>query len=224
MNNESNSSIIETELKKLGYWNDLYSKDDYFGTGQTILADLAQNIIEENNINNLLELGCGQGRDSIFFANFVPHVTSIDISENAINFVRKIKNEKNLINLELFVHDIKKPLNFTNKSFDMVYSNLALQFFNLDELKEIFSNISNIMSKHSFFLFSTKKSGDKYFNFGNKISENSFEYKNITRFFFQKSEIQSLLEQNFKIISFDEDKHQNPDNTISAWWKILVKN
>ena len=24
--------------------------------------------------------------------------------------------------------------------------------------------------------------------------------------------------------SFEEDEHQNPDNTISAWWKILVKN
>ena len=224
MNDQSNSSVIESELKKLGYWNNLYSKDNYFGTGQTILADFAKTIIEKNNITNLLELGCGQGRDSIFFTNFVPSVTSLDISANAINFVKKIKNEKNLINLELHVHDAKKPLNFINKSFDMVYSNLALQFFDMDELKEIFSNIASIMSKNSFFLFSTKKPGDKYFNFGNKISENSFEYKNITRFFFQKSEIQALLESHFEIISFEEDKHQNPDNTISAWWKILVKN
>ena len=59
---------------------------------------------------------------------------------------------------------------------------------------------------------------------GKKISENSFQYKDITRYFFEKSEIKHLLEQNFKIISFEEDEHQNPDNTISAWWKILVKN
>jgi len=25
------------------------------------------------------------------------------------------------------------------------------------------------------------------------------------------------------IISFEEDKHVNPDNTVSVWWKILVK-
>ena len=52
--NDENSSIIENELKKLGYWNNLYSKDDYFGTGQTILADFAKTIIEENNISTLL--------------------------------------------------------------------------------------------------------------------------------------------------------------------------
>ena len=152
------------------------------------------------------------------------NVTSVDISENAINFVKKTKNERNLTNLDLFVHDIKKPLNFLDKSFDMVYSNLALQFFDINQLKEIFSNISEIMSNDSFFIFSTKKPGDKYFNFGKKISENSFQYKDITRYFFEKSQIKYLLEQNFKIISFEEDEHQNLDNTISAWWKILVKN
>ncbi len=222
--NDENSSIIENELKKLGYWNNLYSKDDYFGTGQTILADFAKIIIEKNNISTLLELGCGQGRDSIFFTNLVSNVTSVDISENAINFVKKIKNERNLTNLDLFVHDIKKPLTFLDKSFDMVYSNLALQFFDINQLNEIFSNISKIMSNDSFFMFSTKKPGDKYFNFGKKISENSFEYKDITRYFFEKSEIKYLLEQHFKIISFEEDEHQNSDKTISAWWKILVKN
>lgn len=32
-------------------------------------------------------------------------------------------------------------------------------------------------------LFSTKKKGDKYYEFGNKINENAFEYSGITRYF-----------------------------------------
>ena len=32
-----------------------------------------------------------------------------------------------------------------------------------------------------------------------------------------------ITEKNFTIISFEEDKHVNPDNTVSVWWKILVK-
>ena len=67
MNFDNNSSEIENELKKLGYWNNLYTKNDYFGTGQTILANFARDVIEKNSIKNILELGCGQGRDSIFF-------------------------------------------------------------------------------------------------------------------------------------------------------------
>ena len=67
MNLDNNPSEIENELKKLGYWDNLYSKNDYFGTGQTILANFAKDIIEKNSIKNMLELGCGQGRDSVFF-------------------------------------------------------------------------------------------------------------------------------------------------------------
>ena len=84
-----NNSEIETELKKLGYWNDLYSKQNYFGIGPTILALEAQELIKNNSISNILELGCGQGRDSLFFANLGYNVVGTDISENAINFVKK---------------------------------------------------------------------------------------------------------------------------------------
>jgi len=220
----SDSSIIENELKKLGYWNNLYTKDDYFGTGQTILADMARPLIEKHKIKNLLEIGCGQGRDSIFFSSFVDSVTSFDISEKAIKYVEKIRNQKNLTNLNLFVHDIKKPIDFPKKKFQMVYSNLALQFFDASQLEKIFENISDIMEKDSLFLFSTKKSGDKYHNFGKKLTNYSFEYKNITRFFFEKGKLENILEKHFSIISFEDDSHINPDETVSAWWKILVKN
>ena len=223
MNFDKNSSEIENELKKLGYWNNLYTKNDYFGTGQTILANFARDVIEKNSIKNILELGCGQGRDSVFFAKLGFNIIAVDISENAIKFVKKIKNEQNFKNLQLFIHDMQEPFNFQNMNFDLVYSNLSLQFFNITQLEKIFSNIYDILTENSFFLFSTKKSGDKYFNLGNKISDNAFEHNGIIRFFFSKSELESLLEKNFTIISFEEDKHVNPDNTVSVWWKILVK-
>ena len=204
-----NNSEIEDELKKLGYWNNIYSKQNYFGTGPTILALEAQKLIKTNSIRNILELGCGQGRDSLFFA---------------INFIKKTKNEQNIGNLELYIHDTLNPFNFKKPNFELVYSNLALQFFDLIQLPQIFSNIKKIMEPNSFFLFSTKKSGDKYFEFGNKISENSFEYNGITRFFFKKTELENILKKYFTIISFENDSHINTDETESVWWKILVKN
>jgi tellurite methyltransferase len=220
---ELESSDVGSELKKLGYWNELYSKENYFGTGQTILANSAKELIDKYHFQKILELGCGQGRDSVFFAKYGYDVTATDISENAINFVKKIKNESNLKNLNLFVHDTKKPFDFLNKKFDLIYSNLALQFFNLSQLDSIFFNISNLMNDDSLFLFSTKKPGDKYFNFGNKISDHAFEYKGITRFFFDKSELEDVLKNYFNIIFLQDDKHVNQDGTESVWWKILVK-
>ena len=57
MKSEENDAEIQNELQKLGYWNSLYSKENYFGTGPTLLALYAKEIIENNNINNILEIG-----------------------------------------------------------------------------------------------------------------------------------------------------------------------
>ena len=70
---------------------------------------------------------------------------------------------------------------------------------------------------------SLPKKGDKYYNFGTKINEHAYEYKGITRYFYDKPILEQLLEQKFEILNFDEDRHTNPNSTISKWWKILLK-
>ena len=96
MNFEEKESGIEDELKKLGYWNNLYSKKDYFGIGPTILAVYAKKILDKYSLKNILELGCGQGRDSIYFAKLGYNIVALDLSENAIKFIEKTRNDENL--------------------------------------------------------------------------------------------------------------------------------
>ena len=96
MNFEEKESGVEDELKKLGYWNNLYAKNDYFGTGPTILAVYAKKILDKYSLKNILELGCGQGRDSIYFAKLGYSIVALDLSENAIKFIEKTRNDENL--------------------------------------------------------------------------------------------------------------------------------
>ena len=72
-------------------------------------------------------------------------------------------------------------------------------------------------------LFSTKKKGDKYYELGNKISENAFEYNGITRCFFEKLTLENILKNHFEILEFNEDSHNNLDSSVSVWWKIPVQ-
>ena len=216
------NTTIENELKKLGYWNDIYSKKNYFGTGPTKLAIFAKELLEKNSLQKILELGCGQGRDCLFFAKQGFDVFGFDISQDAISFVEECCKAENLQNLKVIVHDVIKPFDF-NPEFDLIYSNLALQFFDLNQLETIFNNINKILQKNSLFLFSTKKPGDKYHNFGTKINDHTFEYNRIKRYFFDQNSLRVLLEKNFKILIFDFDQHENPDKSVSKWWKILVQ-
>jgi cyclopropane fatty-acyl-phospholipid synthase-like methyltransferase len=211
------------ENKYLEYWNDLYKNINYFGTGPTKLAIFASEILEKNTCSNMLEIGCGQGRDAIHFSQLGYNVHAFDISKNAVHFVNEIKKSSNLSNLEINVHNVEEPFLFESEFFDFVYSNLALQFFNLESLKKIFSNISHVTKKNSLFLMSTKKKGDKYYNFGKQISENAFENKGIIRYFYELDELKEAFSEHFDLIEYDSHQHENLDTTTSIWWKLLLK-
>jgi predicted TPR repeat methyltransferase len=121
------------------------------------------------------------------------------------------------------VHDVEKPLPYESEYFDFVYSNLALQFFDLNRLDTIFKNTAKLMKKDSLFLFSTKKKGDKYYQFGKKISDNAFDNQGIIRYFFDSDVLIETLSNYFETVQIDSDLHTNLDSTVSVWWKILVK-
>lgn len=220
MNLKINQSKEKNEF--LDYWNLMYEDKNIFGTGETKLAKYAHDILKKKSVKKILEIGCGQGRDSIFFSQLGYNVNSFDISSNAINFLNDVKKELRIKNLNIKIYDTLNPFDYPSESFDFVYSNLALQFFNIQELEKIFDNIHKVMKKDSSFLFSTKKVGDKYYQFGTKINENAFSYKGITRYFFDENVLRKLLSEKFDILEFTFDEHTNLNETVSLWWKILV--
>ena len=213
---------IKNNSEELRYWNQKYSVPNAFGEGPTKLALMAYEIIKKTKVKSILDLGSGQGRDSLFFAEQKYSVTSVDFSPEAIHFVSESAKHRDLLNIKTIVHDLRKDLIF-NKKFDLLYSNLALQFFNANELKEIFKKIHHSLADEGQFIFSTKKAGDKYYGTGIKISEKAYKFSGITRYFFDKDEIQGMLENKFKVDVFGHERHQNPDLTESVWWYVFCR-
>jgi len=206
----------------LNYWNALYSKQNYFGEGPTKLAKMAEKLFQDDKSQKILEVGCGQGRDAIYFSQLGFDVHAFDISANAIKSINSVKDRVNLNKLNVFEHNVLDPLNLPKEYFDFVYSNLALQFFDLENLSKILKNISNVMKKNSSFLLSTKKEGDKYHKTGKKINDNAFENKGIIRYFYSLDDLKSVLSEQFDIVEINSNRHENIDSSVSVWWKILL--
>ncbi len=210
------------ENEYLNYWNALFAKKNYFGEGPTKLAKIAEKLFKEKNIQKILEVGCGQGRDAIYFSQLGFDVHAFDISVNAIKSIISVKESMKLNKLNVFEHNVTEPLDFPDEHFDFIYSNLALQFFELKTFSKILENISKVMKKDSLFLLSTKKEGDKYYKTGKKINDYAYENKGIIRYFYPLEELKSVLSKQFSIIQIDSDRHENLDSTVSVWWKILL--
>ena len=63
------------------------SKPEMFGLEPSVAAIKALNTFQEKNIKNIVELGAGLGRDTIFFANNFIHVEALDYSKTSIESI-----------------------------------------------------------------------------------------------------------------------------------------
>ena len=96
----------------------------------------------------VLCIGCGTGEECEHIKSLgAKRIVGIDISKERINFLKKI-----LPSLEFHTMDMEK-LNFSDNSFDFIYSSLALHYSK--DWPKIFSKVSKILKKNGTFLFST---------------------------------------------------------------------
>lgn len=143
-----------------------------------------------NKKNELLEIGCGSGRDASFMTKNHFNVTAIDGSKNMIEKAKKIHPE--LIE-NLFYKTLPNDLKF-NKKFDGIYSIATLMHLSKDDLEKTISEIYDLLNQDGKFLMSVSL-------FRDDIDNNGFDEKG--RFFLVLNfeEWINLLENNcFKIL------------------------
>src|SRR2546425_12218387 len=107
-------------------WNKAYKSDKaFFGDEASNFALLCFNHMKMNNVNRILELGAGHGRDTRFFASNGIEVEAVDYSVVAIELLNNMTKEKRLpIKAQIF--DVKRALPVPNGYFDAVYSHMLL--------------------------------------------------------------------------------------------------
>jgi len=197
------------------FWNKKFEEPDHFGTGPTAFAQACADFLKAQNIfkKKLLDLGCGQGRDSLYFSGLGYAVTAVDYSSQALAFIK----DKNIT----LVQQDLRSLDFPENSFDIVYSNLVFHCLKSEELPFIFSEIYQLLVPGGFFFFAMKKKDDKNYGQGEKIADETFVYKGVTRYFIPRNKLEMLLED-FNILKIEEGSHLQ-DNKLSVYWKVFAQ-
>ncbi len=126
------------------HWNDRFkSKSKRPRQPEPFLIDYVS-LLKPGSV---LDIACGEGRNSIFLSQKGFKVSAIDFSEIALNRLRKISNENNLnietIEMDLDYNDSFKKL----KKFDNI---IIIHFKLRDDLLEL---IPSLLSKSGIFLY-----------------------------------------------------------------------
>ncbi|GIW63517.1 MAG: hypothetical protein KatS3mg091_319 [Patescibacteria group bacterium] len=138
-------------------------------------------LIKAKNCRSLLDLGCGDGRDSIYFANKGLKVTAVDFSKSGIEKLKTRQNRiKNRINCIL--KDIRN-INFPENSFVVIYAHLSLHYFDDKTTSKIFDNLYKVLKKGGLIFVKCKSTDDALFGKGKKVGENMYKKGHVQHFF-----------------------------------------
>ena len=164
-------------------------------------------IFKENNINTIIELGAGLGRDSIYFSINNLSVTSLDYSQSGINIINKKINKDKLKNIKTKVFDIRQKLPFEDNSIDGCFSHMlycmALSNQNLFNLNK---EICRILKPDGLNIYTVRNEHDGDYKNGIHRGEDMYENDGFIVHFFNKTKINQLTDgfKNIKIESFEE--------------------
>ncbi len=108
--------------------------------------------------SKILDLGCGQGIDSLFLSKNGFSVTAIDSSDVAINQIKIKKNEFKLDNLELICGDIN-DFGIEKDKYQVIICRNVLNFLDKDKALKILNSLKGNIQKGSYIIIEvfTKK-------------------------------------------------------------------
>lgn len=172
-------------------YNKIYSSSN---VSEEIKPSQILNLVWKNFLpsSHILDLGCGQGVDSLFLAKNKFLVTAIDSSDVAINQIKVKKDELGLDNLELICEDIS-DFNIEECKYQVIICRNVLNFLNKDKALELIENIKNKVKVGSCIIIELFTKNDP-----SLISDNKFAG------YFEEQELLSIF-SSYKIVYYLEN-------------------
>lgn len=182
------------------YWNKYYGKKHDI-EHPSLFAKYVGELLKKNG--NLLELGCGNGRDSIYFSDLGLNVTAIDASDKAIEESgMKYKNN----NICFVCDDFVRATAIFVGQYEYVYSRFSLHAINEEQEDEVIHNVYNVLKKGGMFFVEARSINDDIFGKGKKIARNTYFYEGHSRRFLVKEELEKKLKSEGFIIEYSEEQ------------------
>ena len=93
---------------------------------------------------NILDVGCGYGRNPLFLAAAGHYVTGIDVDKASIDSVNNLAYKESLSNIQTIQHDLNQPLPLLDTHYDLVTSLVSLQFLQAHRVPDLLNELQSV--------------------------------------------------------------------------------
>lgn len=205
----------DTFRRDVDYWNSYYAKKL---TEVQSPSDFARTVISYLEPGkSLIDLGCGNGRDSIYFLNHHLNVTGIDVSEEAISQLNQLKLE----NGNFVCDDFVSSKALYQVQYDYIYSRWTMHAISEQQEDELLGNARDALKEGELFLIEARSVRDSLYGKGTCVGKHAFIYNSHFRRFMEKEVFARKLENHgFRVISVEEGENFSKTETSNP---VLVR-
>lgn len=174
------------------YWNNYYAARadvSELSEAPSLFACTVQEKYMESD-RNLIELGCGNGRDSLYFAKNGLNVTGIDASQVVIDDLRK---KVSLNNCVFICDDFVNAESIYQIQYDYCYSRFTLHAINEQQETQILKKVYDMLKENGYLFIEARSVNDKKYGVGQAVERNAFICDGHYRRFIVLSELLSKL-------------------------------
>ena len=171
------------------------SKPEMFGLEPSIAAAKALKLFQEQSISNIVELGAGLGRDTLFFAKNSIHVTALDYSASAIKVINQKTKQNNLSNyISTKLFDVREKLPFEDNSIEACYSHmLYCMALTTRDLERLNNEILRILKPGGINIYTVRHTSDGDFQKGIYRGEDLYENDGFIVHYFSENKINDIM-------------------------------
>jgi SAM-dependent methyltransferase len=194
---------------------------DMYGTRPSEPGQYAADLFTRERKHDVLELGAGQGRDTLAFLTAGFNVTALDYESDALLGVCERAESLGLADrLHVTVHDVRTRLPYPDSNFDAVYShmlfNMALTTTELDALA---GEVRRVTRPDGLHVYTVRHVGDAHFGAGVCLGDAMYENGGFIAHFFDRALVERLA-AGFSIL----DVHDLDEGALPRkLWRVTLR-
>jgi SAM-dependent methyltransferase len=144
----------------------------------------------------LLELGPGQGRDTLMFAAFGFRVSALDYAEPALAQIGAKAGAAGIgTAIQTVVGDVRRPLPLANRSVDACYAHMRLcMALTTGEIEGLVDEVGRVLRPGGLFVYTVRTTADAHFGVGVDRGDDRWEMDGFIVHFFDRRLIDRLAE------------------------------
>lgn len=192
--------------KQQAHWETTFTEyPNLYGLKQSYAGRKAADRFKLERMNKILELGGGQGRDSVFFAKSGFRVWTIEYTTSGKNTIVKKAQKAGLSkSLKVIRHDVREPLPFKDGFFDGCYSHmLNCMALTTLELESLAHEVRRVLRPGGLSIYTVRNTHDKHYGEGIKRGDDMYEVDGFIVHFFSVKMVKHLA-RGYDILDIEE--------------------